>query len=213
MIEPRTVTEPPDGRSLESLVRRAQAGSAAAFGDLVARYESPLYNFLLRRTASAEDAEDVAQEAFVRAWQKIDSFDPRWRFSTWLFTLARRLAATRGRSAGSSIEAASGREDLDRVAVQADPGGDLARSEERSTLWSIADRILESEARSALWLRYAEDLTVAEIGKVLGRSSVSVRVMLFRARAKLGRHLEPRGAAAQAVARGAPATEWRKVGI
>lgn len=207
------MTEPPEGRDLESLVRRAKAGSTAAFGDLVVRYELPLYNFLLRRTASAEDAEDVAQEAFVRAWQRIDSFDPRWRFSTWLFTLARRLAATRGRSAGSSIPPAGAREELDGVAVQADPGGELARSEERSTLWSIADRVLESEARSALWLRYAEDLTVAEIGKVLGRSSVSVRVMLFRARAKLGKYLEPRSAGATVVVGGAPAAEWRKVGI
>jgi RNA polymerase sigma-70 factor (ECF subfamily) len=97
--------------------------------------------------------------------------------------------------------------------VQADPGGELARTEERSTLWSIADRVLESEPRSALWLRYAEDLSVPEIAKVMGRSSVSVRVMLFRARAKLGRHLEPRRTEAQAVAPRAPATEWRKVGI
>jgi RNA polymerase sigma-70 factor (ECF subfamily) len=186
------MTERPEGENVESLVRRAQAGSAEAFGELVARYESPLYNFLLRRTSSAEDAEDVAQEAFVRAWRKIDSYDPRWSFSTWLFTLARRLAASRGRAARSSLPPANDPGALDGVAVQADPGGELVRTEERSTLWTIADRVLESEARSALWLRYAEDLTVSEVAEVLGRSSVSVRVMLFRARAKLGKHLEPR---------------------
>jgi RNA polymerase sigma-70 factor (ECF subfamily) len=204
------MTDRIDSARPEDLVRRAQTGSSAAFGELVARYESPLFNFLLRRTSSAEDAEEIAQDAFVRAWQKIDSYDARWKFSTWLFTLARRLAATRMRSTAPS---AQGNDALAGVSVHADPGLDLTRTEERANLWSIVDRVLESDPRSALWLRYAEDLTVPEIAEVLGRSAVSVRVMLFRARAKLEKHLEPPRADSSAAAPRAPTAHWRKVGI
>ncbi len=197
----------------EDLVRRARGGSSAAFGELVARYESPLFNFLLRRTSSVEDAEEIAQDAFVRAWQKLDSYDARWSFSTWLFTLARRLASTRRRSTSpSGGPSVQGDEALAGVPVHADPGVDLARTEERANLWSIADRVLETDQRSALWLRYAEDLTVAEIAEILGRSSVSVRVMLFRARAKLGPYLESPHVDSPAGARLAKRTQWRKVG-
>src|SRR6187401_559021 len=118
---------PTRGSSVEDLVRRARAGSSDAFQELVERYESPLFNFLLRRTACAEDAEELAQDAFVRAWRKFATYDDRWTFSTWLFTLARRLAATRGRFPRSSI---GGDAALDGVPVHADPGGDLARTEE-----------------------------------------------------------------------------------
>jgi len=199
---------PSGGSSVEDLVRRARAGSSDAFHELVERYESPLFNFLLRRTSRAEDAEEIAQDAFVRAWQKLASYDERWSFSTWLFTLARRLAATRGRFARSSIDAS---DVLDGVPVDADPGRDLASTEERANLWAIVDRVLDEDQRSALWLRYAEDRTMSEIGAILGRSTVAVRVMLFRARARLVRHLEPvRDDSRVALPREVP--QWRKAG-
>ena len=200
------------GSSVEDLVRRARAGSSEAFQELVLRYESPLFNFLLRRTACAEDAEEIAQDAFVRAWRKLATYDERWTFSTWLFTLARRLAATRGRSPRSSPRSSIGNGAvLDDVPVHADPERDLARTEERANLWSIVDRVLDEDARSALWLRYAEDRTMAEIAAILGRSTVAVRVMLFRARVRLAEHLEPRpDAKVEAPPREWP--QWRKAG-
>ena len=199
----------PDAAAMKDLVRRAQAGSAEAFEALVVRYESPLYNFLLRRAASAEDAEEIAQDAFVRAWERIASYDPHWSFSTWLFTIARRLAATRDRLRRPRGDA---HEALDGVPVHADPGGALSASEESAGLWSIADRVLDEDQRAALWLRYAEDLSVKEIAEVLGRSSVAVRVMLFRARARLARHLEPSRGERLTRSSSQPSSRLRKVG-
>jgi len=202
------MTGPSGGSSVEDLVRRARAGSSDAFQELVLRYESPLFNFLLRRTSRAEDAEELAQDAFVRAWRKLASYDDRWTFSTWLFTLARRLAATRRRSPRNPIDAGVV---LDGVPVEADPGWDLARTEERAHLWAIVDRVLDDDQRSALWLRYAEDRTMSEIAAILGRSTVAVRVMLFRARARLVQHLEPvRDNSSVALPRAV--TQWRKAG-
>jgi RNA polymerase sigma-70 factor (ECF subfamily) len=201
-----------DAAAVRELVRRAQTGSAEAFEALVTRYESPLYNFLLRRAASAEDAEEIAQDAFVRAWRKIASYDARWSFSTWLFTLARRLAATRERSRRPRRFANDSHDALDGVPVHADPGSALSASEESASLWSIADRVLDGDQRAALWLRYAEDLSVKEIAEVLGRSAVSVRVMLFRARARLAQHLEPSREHERARTSGVEASRLRKVG-
>jgi RNA polymerase sigma-70 factor (ECF subfamily) len=176
--------------NVEDLVRRAQSGSSAAFGELVERFESSLYNFILRRVASPEDAEEVTQDAFLRAWRKLDGYDPRWSFATWLFTIARHLAATRRRVASTKPAIAESSDGtVDDLAAREHTRDDLDRGDERGGAWSIADRVLGVDQRSALWLRYAEDLTVGEIAEVLGRSTVSVRVLLFRARATLARSL------------------------
>ncbi|MEE8146382.1 MAG: sigma-70 family RNA polymerase sigma factor, partial [Longimicrobiales bacterium] len=86
--------EPIEDLPVCTLVSRAQTGSLSSFAELVARFEGRLFNFLLRRTRCVADAEDLAQDTFVRAWQRIRRYDPRWRFSTWLFTIAHRLAVT-----------------------------------------------------------------------------------------------------------------------
>lgn len=180
--------------SSEELALEAQAGSSASFAELVARYEAPLFNFLLMRVRSAEDAEELVQDAFLRAWRKIDLYKSQWKFSTWLFTLARHLAASRLRAAPARLARSArsdGEEALHEQGVTCDPSGDLSDTEERANLWSLAGRVLTTDQRSALWLRYAEDHSVAEIAAVLGRSSVAVRVLLFRARETLGRHLDP----------------------
>jgi RNA polymerase sigma-70 factor (ECF subfamily) len=146
------------------------------------RFEGRLFNFLLRRVASRVDAEDLTQEAFVRSWERIASYDPTWRFSTWLFTIASRLAVSehRRRRPMLVIESAEqvGRCDADLAsAEQSQHGG--------SRLWALAQVVLREDQHTALWLRYAEDMTIGEIAKVMGKTHVGVRVALFRARQTL----------------------------
>ncbi len=179
--------------SSEVLAAQARAGSKPAFAELVARYEAPLFNFLLMRVRTAEDAEELTQDAFLRAWRKLDLYRSEWKFSTWLFTLARHLAASRQRAAPP---ATVGDEAAEAMCLRPDPSGALADTEERANLWSLAERVLTPDQRSALWLRYAEDRTVTEIAQILGRNGTAVRVLLFRARASLGRHLDPASKAA-----------------
>lgn len=166
----------------EALAQRAQLGgpdAATAFGVLVERYEARLVSFLARRTGSRHEAEDLAQEAFLRAWNKIETFDPSRRFSAWLFTVAARVAASkwRKRKVGS--------------AEMKDVEG--GRPDERapsSGIWAVAERVLDAETMSALWLRYAADLEPGEIAMVLGRTGVGVRVMLHRARKKIAAEMQ-----------------------
>lgn len=171
----------------EDLARRARAGSREAFAQLVRRYERPLARFLWVRTARQEDAEELVQETFLRAWSQLERYDPTRRFATWLFTVARRLAISRRRRERGG---ALGEEALAQCAsAEPDPEASASREEESLELWSLATRVLRAEERSALWLRYGEDLSTAEIAAVLGRRQVSVRVLLFRAREKLAGHL------------------------
>jgi RNA polymerase sigma-70 factor (ECF subfamily) len=173
-----------DERSDEELARAAQSGDSAAFERLVERMLDPVYNFLLRSQRAA-DAEEIAHETFVRAWQKLSTYRSEYRFSTWVFTLARRLSVgasrERARRAAGELALLEAKAPLDPH----DPA-ERAQSKERADrLWTLAERILSSEQRTALWLRYAEDQSVAEIATVLGRGSATVRVILYRARQRL----------------------------
>lgn len=178
--------------SAEALALEAQGGSVQAFEALVARFEAPLYRFLWMRTRDAAAAEDLTQEAFLRAWQKIAHYDARWRFSTWLYTLAERLCISARRARGKGPSLAGAEAEIANVPAGQDPSHEAAERDEGRALWETATRILRPEERSALWLRYAEDLSMEEIGAILGRPAVTVRVLLFRARGRLGDALEER---------------------
>lgn len=164
----------------------AAAGRREAFGHLVRRHESGLQRYLLALTGSREEAEELAQETLLRAWSRIERYDARWRFSTWLYTLARREAVGRRRRRVLPGE----RVELDQLGSTHDPRGALARREERDGLWRLAERVLGLEQRDALWLFYAESLSAEEIGRIQGRRPGAVRVALHRARATLAAHLD-----------------------
>jgi RNA polymerase sigma-70 factor (ECF subfamily) len=169
----------------EELATRAARGSAASYSELVKRFEVRLFNFLLRKVART-DAEDLAQETFVRAWERIGNYDRRWRFSTWLFTIASRLAVSHYRKQSAAAP---------RAEFAADTGaGDGDRDVEADCrlgrrLWALAAS-LGADQHEALWLRYAEDLSIPEIAEVMRKSHVGVRVCLFRARQALAGRLE-----------------------
>lgn len=168
----------------EELAQRAQRGSRAAYSDLVRVFEARLYNFLLRRTGSPSDAEDLAQEAFIRAWQRIGTYRSEWRFSTWLFTIASRLAASQRRR--PTVRAGAVFDD------QAAPPAPIRFRDDRASrarVWVIVEETLGPVQQTALWLRYVEGMAVRDIARVMGRTQVSVRVMLFRCRASLAESL------------------------
>jgi DNA-directed RNA polymerase specialized sigma24 family protein len=90
-------------RSDEDLARDARAGSLASFDELARRVQGPLVAFLVRRFPSRRDAEDVTQEALVRAWRALPSYRDDMRVRTWRFTIAYRLAVSRGRGEVATV--------------------------------------------------------------------------------------------------------------
>jgi len=171
----------------EALAARAQSGSMDDFVELHDRYQGRVFNFLCRRTAMRNDAEDLTQETFLRAWQNLGSYLPAMRFSTWLFTIAVRLGIDRHRARQTS----DGVHEKLRLAAQVDSrsdGDDDVDSRERGgNLWSLARQVLSTDQHTALWLRYAEGLDIQEIATVMDRNPVATRVMLFRARELLAK--------------------------
>jgi RNA polymerase sigma-70 factor (ECF subfamily) len=160
-----------------------------AFEELVDRFQGRLFNFLLRRLHCATDADDLTQDTFVRAWQQMHRYQPHGRFATWLFTIASRLAidSLRSRKAKTKqlkLAALHGRELRSHESSADDTSCEVSRV---ANIWEVAAAALNDEQHTALWLRYAEDLSNVEIARVLGRTRVGVRVMLHRARAIIAR--------------------------
>lgn len=172
------------------LVHQAKRGSASAFERLVERYQQRLFRFLVTRCATRADAEDALQDTFVNAFRYLDTYNPHWRFSTWLYRIAMRNASNM--ASGNSVLAA----DVDTEIADDAPGllQECIRESERENLWLTAKRLLSDEVFTAMWLRYAEDMPVREISRSLGRSQAWTRVSLLRARKRLAAGMTGDGA-------------------
>jgi RNA polymerase sigma-70 factor (ECF subfamily) len=159
------------------LIDAAKAGSAKAFADLVESYRVRLLRFLLTRCASHADAEDALQDTFMAAYRYLHSYDPRWRFSTWLYRIAIRKVQKIRHENIVEIGDLSDEED--------DPLLHCIAASETENLWISARRILNDDVFVATWLRYAEDMSINDISKALDRSVSWTKVNLLRARKAL----------------------------
>jgi len=175
-------------QSPEDLALAAQRGSRACFTELVNRFHARLFSFLVSRGSSPDDAAELTQDAFLRAWERIESYDPAWRFSTWLFTIGSRMAVSRHRR-GKKLLGGDAIEDM-RSPEAPDNSHEKTIG---SRLWALAASCLNEEQHRVLWLRYVEDLSMAELARVLGKSEVGARVALFRARQALLTHARKSG--------------------
>lgn len=166
------------------LALRAAAGDAEAFAGLVAAFAPRLHRWLVATGTRHHDAEDVVQEAFLRAHAAIHRYDPRFAVSTWLFTIAHRLRLDQAAQRRAAQPLPEG-----RAAPEADPDPLPAGG-----IWAAARAELDDEAFRILWLRYAEDLPPAAIAGILGIGPIAARVRLHRARHRLAAALRRRPA-------------------
>ncbi len=169
--------------SIEELAALARAGCRASFEELVVRVRPRLVAFVARRVATLADAEDVAQETFLRVHDHLDRYDPSRPFTTWLFTIAKNVAANHAVAAArrAAREQASAAE----PAAPALPVVETGDATEAGELWQRAARVLPADTYRMLWLRYAQNRSVREIAAEMDRSAVAIKVMLFRARRRL----------------------------
>jgi RNA polymerase sigma-70 factor (ECF subfamily) len=167
----------------EELAVAAQEGCRGSFSLLVDRYSARLFCFLRQKVGTDQDAEDLVQETFMRSFEKIRLYDPRWRFSTWLYTIAARQAVSHYRKHRDRHVPPPPPPD-----AAPDPQETLHRREEAHQVWSLA-RELRPEYYQLLWLRYREDMPIKDMARVLRRTQVQVRVQLHRARNALARQM------------------------
>jgi len=165
-----------------------------AFAARVRPWEAPLYRHCLRLLGHAADAEDFCQEALLRAFTHRVRYDPRYRLSTWLFTIATRLCLSELRKRQVVPLMLSAEDEASPAPAVVEPGkgprgAAMAREAERLLVAALAR--LPVDFRVAVSLFYDRNLSLAEIGEMLEISPGLVKVRLFRAREKLAELLEP----------------------
>jgi RNA polymerase sigma-70 factor, ECF subfamily len=178
------------------LVELSRQGDVAAFGRLVLKYQDRVFNTCWRMCGDRTEAEDLSQEAFVRAFQSIGGFGGRARFSTWVFRIAVNLVLSARRKkkgkATYSLDAGSDRGDRDVPSspmvrlVSDEPTPErqaVDREQERIVLDALA--AMDEESRSVIVLRDVESFGYEEIAEILGIPAGTVKSRLHRARMAL----------------------------
>jgi len=171
-----------------TLVRRAQAGDRAAFGELVTRYMRRAYFAALGLVGSHDDALDLSQEAFARAYRARRSIDPDRPFFTWLYQILRRLCFNHGRdqkARRARLErAAPWIEGEARERASSDPSRAAERAELRARL-AVAIQTLPAGQREMITLREFQELSYREIAEITGIPIGTVMSRLYTARKSL----------------------------
>lgn len=179
------------------LVARAREGDMQAFAALVRRYQSPIIHFCQRMCGSLPDAEDLAQEAFVRLHRHLDRLQPNARFSTVIFGIARNLTLNHLRDSGRRGRGKTDQLENVSVALPAASRPDaLARVSEMEGLVARGIEKLSDEHREVLLLRDVQGLDYDSIAAVVRCEKGTVKSRLSRAREQLRNILQEMGALA-----------------
>lgn len=170
----------------QALVQRARRGDADAFGDLVRAYQHRIVNFTRAMLSDAADAEDVAQEAFLRAYRGLGGFRGGSSFKTWLYQIAANSARTHLARRRDRPEQAAGDPAATPEAFgQPSTGEDVEAAVIRRDRVDRALRALPEDLRVAVVLRDVEGLDYGEIARVLDVPLGTVESRIFRGRARL----------------------------
>ena len=166
----------------QALLDRYRAGDRAAFAELVVRYQRPIYNaafWILRR---AEDAKDITQVVFLRVAERLDEYDPKYRFFSWIYRIAVNESLNLLRRNGRE-EALDDQVDL--------PGAESDDPEQRVDASQVSRRIetalmgMSTNDRMVLTLRHFSECSYQEIGQILGLDEKTVKSRLYEARQRL----------------------------
>lgn len=167
----------------EDCVKLAQRGDGKAFSALVARYQDRIYRFLIRLTRSQDDALDLTQDTFLRAYQHIGRWRPDALFRTWLFRIARNIAFDRLRR-DKRVEFVELEDDVELPDTAAEPDAVLETAQRYRLLEAALER-LPPDHREILLLREIEEMSYDEIALVLELNPGTVKSRLARARTAL----------------------------
>ena len=170
------------------LIAECLSGQTQAFGGLVSRYQTRLYNAILRVLGHAEDAADVVQDSFLNAFQSLGSFKGDAEFFTWLYRIAFNSAMSHKRRKRATISLdvarAEGKFDPEDPTDYIKPGSSLARMEEEGQLHKAMSR-LSAEHKEVLVLKDIEGLRYEQIADILEVPIGTIRSRLHRARIEL----------------------------
>ena len=162
------------------LVREVLAGDARAFDCIVRAHHRRVFNFVFQMTRQRQDAEDLTQQTFIKAFQHLAGFDGSRPLINWLLTIARNNTLNLFRAAKKweeIPETLAGRE--------LSPARAMEERDRSDSLWERARTTLSRREFEVLWLRFGEDLSIKETAAVVGLTQTHVKVLVFRARRAL----------------------------
>ncbi len=174
-------------REEEAIVGRVLAGDTEAFAELIERYKVAVFNLCARMLGNPTEAEDAAQEVFVRAYTQLHSYQPGRKFSTWILSISSHYCIDMLRRRKPQV-------DLEAIAFWKQ--SDLPEPEEHALSGETRDEVREllstlpDKYRGVTVLRYWQDLSYDEIAGATGLSVATVKTRLFRARELLAKELE-----------------------
>ncbi len=170
------------------LVQQALQGDIDAWGEIVRRYKSAVYGVALGILGNPADAEDIVQDAFIRAYENLHRYDLKRKFSTWLFTITANLCKNKLRRERFFAPLKG----LSQIRGGEDPAETVAR-EERCSRVQEALQELDEKYRTPLVLRYYSDLEYKEIAEALGIPEGTVKTRIHRGKQALKHWLEAKG--------------------
>jgi RNA polymerase sigma-70 factor (ECF subfamily) len=181
-------TNQPDDRQL---VESILAGDSDAFETLVRRKTGKVYSLCYRIIGNAEDAKDIAQLVFLKLWENIVRYDPKYAFDTWLYRMVTNVAIDFLRSRQSREATANSTLRLVKTVAEADQSVSLQRKEIESVFNEVS-AALSPKQKTIFVMKEMEDLPSVEISKILGCRESTVRNHLFNARKIMQEQLRQR---------------------
>lgn len=179
------------------LVRAAKAGGKSAFGKLVVKYQKKVFYLAYDLVGDYEDAKDIAQEAFIRAYEKLAQFEERAKFSTWLYRITVNLAMDQHRrrkrhpleSLEDNIRTIEKAKKAEQIEEAKRSYSKLQTSQQREYIDEALQKLSENQRRATV-LKYFHRKSSKEVAEILGCSESTARIHLFRAMRNLKRHLK-----------------------
>jgi RNA polymerase sigma-70 factor, ECF subfamily len=188
LMEPVNETVEVDDRELVLTIR---AGDASAFEQLVRRKTSKVYALCYRIIGNPEDAKDIAQLVFIKLWENLAKYDPKYAFDTWLYRMVTNVGIDFIRSRQSRDNAVNSNLRLVKTSIDAEQTMVVQRREIEAVFNDVSS-VLSPKQKTIFVMKEMEDLSSADIAKVLGCRESTVRNHLFNARKAMQEQLQKR---------------------
>lgn len=160
------------------VIKSAQQGNPTCFTQLVVVYQKQLSCYLLTKCFNSTDVEDIMQETFINAYKYIQSYDPQWKFSTWLYTIANRLVKKHNEFYIKQNDLNTTERTLEIENKQVS----------KENIWYHIRQILSSDAFDIIWFYYVDEFNTQETARILHCSQSKVKMSLFRSKRKLAKN-------------------------
>ncbi|HJV47077.1 MAG TPA: RNA polymerase sigma factor SigW [Bacillota bacterium] len=180
----------------EKLIKKIKKGDRDAFAELVELYKDRVFQVTLRMVGNTQEAEDIAQETFLRVYSNLEHYDPSYKFSTWIFRIATNLSIDHLRkrkqtySLDKEMEGTDGLDLHERLADPTKGPEEILLSGELQGQVQSAIETLSPKYKSIMILRYLEDLSLTEISDIVKLPISTIKTRIHRGREALKKRLK-----------------------